>query len=201
MIARPKAIEYLNKGSQQKETVRDFIENSRKILMTQIAINDKSNETELLNEYIVMEKEKLEEGRKTFEEDKEKYEKFKMDLQAKSQQTDEEVKRVIKQIDSLAQEINDFKKMEQEIDSKMQKVEDEMTLHKKNKKFLDLIAIAAKHKKPKNQKKRKMMKAMRKNAENEEFTEQPGAGYSTKQTHQQRVNDATFVTQAAAVMN
>ena len=201
MIARPKAIEYLNKGSQQKETVRDFIENSRKILMTQIAINDKSNETELLNEYIVMEKEKLEEGRKTFEEDKEKYEKFKMDLQAKSQQTDEEVKRVIKQIDSLAQEINDFKKLEQEIDSKMQKVEDEMTLHKKNKKFLDLIAIAAKHKKPKNQKKRKMMKAMRKNAENEEFNEQPGAGYSTKQAHQQRVNDATFVTQAAAVMN
>ena len=83
-VPKPKAIEYLNKGSQQKETVRDFIANSRKILMTQIAINDKSNETELLNEYIVMEKEKLDEGRKTFEEDKEKYEKFKMDLQAKS---------------------------------------------------------------------------------------------------------------------
>ena len=83
-VPKPKAIEYLNKGSQQKETVRDFIANSRKILMTQIAINDKSNETELLNEYIVMEKEKLDEGRKTFDEDKEKYEKFKMDLQAKS---------------------------------------------------------------------------------------------------------------------
>ena len=52
-VPKPKAIEYLNKGSQQKETVRDFIANSRKILMTQIAINDKSNETELLNEYIV----------------------------------------------------------------------------------------------------------------------------------------------------
>jgi len=60
--------------------VRDFIDNSRKILMTKIAINDKSNETELLNEYIIMEKEKLDEGRKTFDEDKEKYEKFKMDL-------------------------------------------------------------------------------------------------------------------------
>lgn len=48
--------------------------------MTKIAINDKSNETELLNEYIIMEKEKLDEGRKTFDEDKEKYEKFKMDL-------------------------------------------------------------------------------------------------------------------------
>jgi len=60
--------------------VRDFIDNSRKILMTQIAINNKTNETELLNEYIVMEKEKLDEGMKTFEEDTEKYKKFKMDL-------------------------------------------------------------------------------------------------------------------------
>ena len=84
MIQKPKSIEYLNKGRQQKETVRDFIDNSRKILMTQIAINNKTNETELLNEYIVMEKEKLDEGMKTFEEDTEKYKKFKMDLQAKS---------------------------------------------------------------------------------------------------------------------
>lgn len=60
--------------------MRDFIDNSRKILMTQIAINNKTNETELLNEYIVMEKEKLDEGMKTFEEDTEKYKKFKMDL-------------------------------------------------------------------------------------------------------------------------
>ena len=32
-LARPKAIEYLNKGRQQKETVRDFIDNARQILM------------------------------------------------------------------------------------------------------------------------------------------------------------------------
>jgi hypothetical protein len=34
--------------------------------MAQISINDKSEETELLKEYIIMEKEKLDEGRKTF---------------------------------------------------------------------------------------------------------------------------------------
>lgn len=28
-LARPKAIEYLNKGRQQNETVRDFIDNAR----------------------------------------------------------------------------------------------------------------------------------------------------------------------------
>ena len=59
-------IDYLNKTRQQKETVRDFIQNSRAILMAQISINDKTEETELLKEYIIMEKEKLDEGRKTF---------------------------------------------------------------------------------------------------------------------------------------
>lgn len=52
--------------------------------MAQISINDKTEETELLKEYIIMEKEKLDEGRKTFQEDKDKYEKFKQDLQARS---------------------------------------------------------------------------------------------------------------------
>ena len=82
---RPRATEYLSRGGQQKETVRDFIEGSRKILMAQIAINNKTEETELLKEYIVMERDKLQEGQKTFLEDKEKYEKFKLDLTAKSQ--------------------------------------------------------------------------------------------------------------------
>lgn len=40
-----------------------------------------------------MEKEKLDEGRKTFQEDKDKYEKFKQDLQTKSNETEEEVRK------------------------------------------------------------------------------------------------------------
>ena len=79
---RGNSIEYLNRagGGNGSETVRDFIVNSRKILMAQIQINQKTEETELLKEYIVMEKDKLDEGRKTFQEDQEKYTKFKMDL-------------------------------------------------------------------------------------------------------------------------
>ena len=42
-------------------------------MMAQISINNKTEETELLKEYIVMEKDKLEEGKKTFHEDTEKY--------------------------------------------------------------------------------------------------------------------------------
>ena len=63
---RLKPIDYMSKTRQQKESVREFIQNSRQILMAQISINDKTEETELLKEYIIMEKEKLDEGRKTF---------------------------------------------------------------------------------------------------------------------------------------
>ena len=69
--------------------------------MAQISINDKTEETELLKEYIIMEREKLDEGRKTFQEDTEKYEKFKMDLQARSQKTEDEVRKVQKEIERL----------------------------------------------------------------------------------------------------
>lgn len=80
--------------------------------MAQISINDKTEETELLKEYIIMEKEKLDEGRKTFQEDKDKYEKFKQDLQAKSNETEEEVRQISKQIEALLVTINDLKKHE-----------------------------------------------------------------------------------------
>jgi hypothetical protein len=87
--ARPNTIEYLKKGRQQKESVRDFILNARNILMAQISINDKTEETELLKEYIIMEKERLDANKKTFQEDKDKYEKYKMDLQNKSSVTED----------------------------------------------------------------------------------------------------------------
>jgi hypothetical protein len=48
--------------------------------MAQISINDKTEETELLKEYIIMEKERLDANKKTFTEDRDKYEKYKMDL-------------------------------------------------------------------------------------------------------------------------
>lgn len=78
--------------------------------MAQIQINQKKEETELLKEYIIMEKDKLEEGKKTFQEDKEKYEKFKMDLQAKSNETEKEVRKVLVDIDDFTNKINDLKK-------------------------------------------------------------------------------------------
>lgn len=60
--------------------MKDFVLNSRKILTSQISINDKNEETERLKEYIIMEKEKLEQAKKTFAEDSDKFAKYKKDL-------------------------------------------------------------------------------------------------------------------------
>lgn len=57
-----------------------------------------------------MEKEKLDEGKKTFQEDKDKYEKFKQDLQAKSTETEDAVRTIQKHIEMLLGQINDLKK-------------------------------------------------------------------------------------------
>jgi len=52
--------------------------------MAQIAINDKTEETERLDEYIIMEEDKLKEAKNTFNEDKSKFEKYMNDLQEKA---------------------------------------------------------------------------------------------------------------------
>ena len=80
--------------------------------MAQISINDKNEETQLLREYILMERDKLDDGRKTFKEDKSKFEKFKMSLQAKSNQTELEISNMIQANEKLLLTINDRKKEE-----------------------------------------------------------------------------------------
>ena len=94
--------------------------------MAQISINDKTEETELLKEYIIMEKEKLDEGRKTFQEDKDKYEKFKQDLQAKSNQAEEDVRKKQQDMDEHLARINELKKRQSGLQSEDKKCEEEL---------------------------------------------------------------------------
>ena len=54
----------------------------------------------MLREYIIMEKEKLDEGQKTFQEDKDKYEKFKQDLSQRALMTENKIKAVQREIET-----------------------------------------------------------------------------------------------------
>jgi hypothetical protein len=90
--------------------------------MAGLSIIDKTEETELLKEYIIMEKEKLDEGRKTFQEDQDIYTKVKEDLQFKSQQTEEECRRTLKQNEELLEKISELNKKKAELISKESKI-------------------------------------------------------------------------------
>lgn len=87
-----KAIDYLQKGNEGKESVKDFIDLSRSILRAQISINSKTEENERLQEYIAMETEKLEVSYKFLREDKEKFEKLMNDGEKAAKNVAEQVK-------------------------------------------------------------------------------------------------------------
>lgn len=123
--------------------MKDFVLNSRKILTSQISINDKNEETERLKEYIIMEKEKLEQAKKTFAEDSDKFTKYKKDLR-------DTTKDVQQQIETAGKEKNarvaDIKLIEAEIvskDAEIKKIEETLILCKQRKAFLDELAVSA----------------------------------------------------------
>ena len=66
----------------------------------------------MLKEYIIMEKERLDANKKTFQEDRDKYEKYKLDLQNKSSVTEDQVRDANREIDQLLSEIHRLRKQE-----------------------------------------------------------------------------------------
>ena len=137
---RPKPIEYMSKNRDQKESVKDFIDNARNILMSQISINDKTEETERLKEYIIMEKEKLEEAKKTFDEDKDKFQKYIDDLERKAQETAQQVKDQTVKKNKCMQDITELQTEIYKKSSRIKKINEELLVYKQYKVFLDGLA-------------------------------------------------------------
>ncbi|CDW84021.1 UNKNOWN [Stylonychia lemnae] len=140
---RPKVTDYLSKGRENKETARDFVLNARNILVAQISINDKSEETERLKEYIIMEKEKLQEAKKTFDEDKDKFQKYMDDLNRKAEETAFEVSKLISEKNEKMDRISELMNNIQLKKSKTKQIEEKLNLYKQHKKFLDGLAVSA----------------------------------------------------------
>jgi len=123
--------------------VKEFVLNSRKILTSQIAINDKNEETERLKEYIIMEKEKLEQAKKTFAEDSDKFHKYKKDLRDTTKDVKDEYDRAVNEKNGCMTEI---KRLEQEIisdDLKIKKIDDYLQQCWGYRAFIHEMAVSA----------------------------------------------------------
>lgn len=70
------SINYLKDKLKQKESRKDFVNQSRDLLFLEISIRNKKEETEKLKEFIVTENEKLVEAKNSFKEDRDKFQKY-----------------------------------------------------------------------------------------------------------------------------
>lgn len=59
-----------------KESPRDFVDNTRRIFYTEKSIIAKKEETQKLKEYVAMENERLAEAKRIFTDDKLRFEKY-----------------------------------------------------------------------------------------------------------------------------
>lgn len=95
-----------------------------------------------------MEKEKLEEAKKTFDEDKDKFQKYMDDLNRKAEETAEDVKRLTNDKNEKLSMISGMQQGIQKKKSKIKKIEEELTIFKQHKQFLDTLAVSAGKKQP-----------------------------------------------------
>ena len=126
LLHKPKAIDYLSKGAESKETVKDFIGFGRKILMSQISINAKKEENERLKEYITMEQEKLDEGQKFLQEDKERFDKMMKDSEKDATDKALQVKNMAQEKVKLIKKTEDLKAAIAVKENQIKKDDDEL---------------------------------------------------------------------------
>lgn len=99
-----------------------------------------------------MEKEKLEDAKKTFEEDRDKFKKYMHDLNQKAVETAAEVTEHTNIKNDLIAKMSQLQAAIQKKKSKIKKIDEELIVFKKHKGFLDRLAINAKKKIPKEKK-------------------------------------------------
>jgi chromosome segregation ATPase len=95
-----------------------------------------------------MEREKLEQAKKTFEEDKDKFKKYKEDLEKTTQDVQMEFEKAVSDKNARVAEI---KRIEGDIVSKeleIKKIEETVQICKTRKAFLDELAVSAGKKQP-----------------------------------------------------
>lgn len=97
---------------------------------------DKKEETKRLTEFIQMEQEKLGESKRTFEDDKERYEQYLDALRTKVAEVEEEVKGLTKVKNEKKDEIREKTDKIHEINSECMKIDDQLEVHRDNQGFI-----------------------------------------------------------------
>jgi hypothetical protein len=102
-----------------KESPRDFVNNTRKIFYTEKSIIAKKEETQKLKEYVVMEHERLAEAKRIFMDDKLRFEKYVSEQEIEAAQTKDKAEKAYEKRLKVAEEVRNLQDEIEKIDSEI----------------------------------------------------------------------------------
>lgn len=132
-------LRYIKKHSP-REQIRDVIDGTRKMLYTQLSIENKTEETQKLREYILMENEKLVEAKKSFFEDQDRFNKYMSEMNALADRAAQLAQINLEERRALTRETEDLKAQVKAKKRRLEAVDEELIKFKRDKEFLNEVA-------------------------------------------------------------
>lgn len=109
-----------------KESPRDFVNNTRKIFYTEKSIIAKKEETQKLKEYVVMEHERLAEAKRIFMDDKLRFDKYVSEQEIEAASTKDKAEKAYEKRLKYAEEARNLQDEIEKIESETRQVDEKI---------------------------------------------------------------------------
>ncbi|CDW89906.1 UNKNOWN [Stylonychia lemnae] len=141
----PPTLRYLSKNAfsstsgSPRETSKEIVGSIRSIFYAQMSIEAKREETLKLKEYIIMEREKLEEARRVFQEDQDKFQKYMAEMEQQAEKARENTDNSQKEKGDFADYLERLQDEIHRFDKEITQVDDDLKQSALFKEFIDLV--------------------------------------------------------------
>lgn len=122
-----------------KESPRDFVNNTRKIFYTEKSIIAKKEETQKLKEYVVMEHERLAEAKRIFQDDKLRFEKYVKEQEVETAETKDKTEKFYNQRLKYAEDVRTLQEEIEKQESEIRQVDEKIEEYKQSKDFVETV--------------------------------------------------------------
>lgn len=140
---KPKPVDYLIKGREARETIKDFVSRTRRIFMSGLQIVAKNEESERLQEYINMEQDKVKQAQRYLKEQREECEKMMFEHQNHHKSCQDVVRKAVQAKGKLIKEAEELEHKIAAKETEIKRLNDDLVTFKSHKRFLDILAIQA----------------------------------------------------------
>lgn len=127
---------YLKTQLENRENRKEFVAQSRELLFKEISIRNKKEETEKLKEFIDTENEKLIEAKNSFNEDRDKFNKYVEELTLKAEKAKKDTEKLGEIKQKKSKRIGSLKDQLAEVNREISKISDEVETATADREFI-----------------------------------------------------------------